>query len=1031
MENINKLVSIIVPIYNVKPTLLERCIESILNQTYKNYEVLLVDDATNEENKKQIDLFCAHNKAIKHITHEINRGLFQARLTGVTHSKGDYILFVDADDYITIDWLRLLVKHAEEENADITMGNTICENEDGLKYVINAAINFLKNRDSIEQNVIEILMEDEGKYFPLHVVWNKLYSKRLWERALPFLEASSRHLIMTEDILFSMVLFFYAKKLSFTNHDGYFYYRNSDSSTFNVDGISKVEKNVDDLIFVFSTLKKFMDIHGLTKKYSSNYAEWKNRYFRWWSANIKLNTEDNNDLKQVDIRKRFLDFFEKDDFENPLPEDDLFAIYTTTWESGLEELKRQIVAFDNDVISFDIFDTLIVRPLLEPDDLFELLEYRTPINGKYIFKELRIEAEKECRRRNAIDNPQRQDVTIEEIYATMSERYQLAPAICEKMMDMEISSEIQLCKQRIVGKELYDLAYYINKPIILVSDMYLTLEHINQILERNDYTVHSKIYLSSELGALKSTGKLFTIVVQDPDNTNKQILHIGDNWNSDFLTPKQYGIKTFFLPKTKDILFNTLGDKYTGNSIGYAVNNFNSIIDLKTHLKKLPVKCMYAVIANCMFDNPFISFNDNSDYNGDPFFIGNLAVGMHYWGITLWLMRNLKEHGHNMIHFTSRDGFYLYQIYNLIRDKWYPDAPASDYIYISRKALIPLEIENDLDILTMYKQFAWQGQSPNSILSVYESVLDDISDEELHKKGFVRTQKFSSLEECISFLNFIKEKAFNKEKAYRSQQKCIEYLSLKIKPGDAIFDLGYSGKLQTLIVKALGFSVDTYYVHSNGFEATNRANDNKYNMYCFYDFIPTMSGAISEFILSDYHPSCISYIKSGAQVEPVFETKSLDLINKYIIEEIFRGSKFFAETILDNLRDYKNIFENMNCIDTGVQYERFLMSEKDFDLELFRCCRVEDEYYGGVSYGRLLDVWKWQLNDRQIFRQKEIVYLSSDPKQDNENKEDIEENIDIYKDGVYVKLFYKINKLFPIGSKRRDLLRKVLGLIFR
>ena len=121
----------------------------------------------------------------------------------------------------------------------------------------------------------------------------------------------------------------------------------------------------------------------------------------------------------------------------------------------------------------------------------------------------------------------------------------------------------------------------------------------------------------------------------------------------------------------------------------------------------------------------------------------------------------------------------------------------------------------------------------------------------------------------------------------------------------------------------------------------------------------------------------------------------------------------------------------MNCIDTGVQYERFLMSEKDFDLELFRCCRVEDEYYGGVSYGRLLDVWKWQLNDRQIFRQKEIVYLSSDPKQDNENKEDIEENIDIYKDGVYVKLFYKINKLFPIGSKRRDLLRKVLGLIFR
>ena len=96
-------------------------------------------------------------------------------------------------------------------------------------------------------------------------------------------------------------------------------------------------------------------------------------------------------------------------------------------------------------------------------------------------------------------------------------------------------------------------------------------------------------------------------------------------------------------------MFNTLGDKYTGNAIGYAVKNFNSCIDLSNHLKQLPVRCMYAVVANKLFDNPFVAFNEQSDYNGDPYMIGGLAVGMHLFGIAMWLQQEAKANNKGKI----------------------------------------------------------------------------------------------------------------------------------------------------------------------------------------------------------------------------------------------------------------------------------------------------------------------------------------------------------------------------------------------
>lgn len=117
--NNNPLVSIIVPIYKVEP-FLNKCVLSILNQTYRNIEILLVDDGSPDKCPRICDEFAKKDNRII-VIHQNNMGLPYARKSGFEKSSGDYIYFVDSDDYIDKDCIKILVSHAQINNADITL----------------------------------------------------------------------------------------------------------------------------------------------------------------------------------------------------------------------------------------------------------------------------------------------------------------------------------------------------------------------------------------------------------------------------------------------------------------------------------------------------------------------------------------------------------------------------------------------------------------------------------------------------------------------------------------------------------------------------------------------------------------------------------------------------------------------------------------------------------------------------------------------------------------------------------------------
>ena len=126
----NEKISVIVPVYNVK-LYLHKCVDSILNQTYQNIEVLLIDDGSTDGSSDICDSYTEKDSRIK-VVHKKNGGLSSARNTGLDMATGEYILFVDSDDYIDIEMIRRLYDALVKTGADMGVCNIRMVGVDGL-----------------------------------------------------------------------------------------------------------------------------------------------------------------------------------------------------------------------------------------------------------------------------------------------------------------------------------------------------------------------------------------------------------------------------------------------------------------------------------------------------------------------------------------------------------------------------------------------------------------------------------------------------------------------------------------------------------------------------------------------------------------------------------------------------------------------------------------------------------------------------------------------------------------------------------
>ena len=149
----NEMISVIVPVYNTEKYLTD-CIESILSQTYQDIEVLLIDDGSQDKSGDICDFYQQKDARVK-VIHKRNEGVSSARNKGLSICRGEYVTFVDADDYVDKDYLKCLYYNLQENNAEISVCNFVCVFEDGReqeenhieskRMLLNENLNFCQN----------------------------------------------------------------------------------------------------------------------------------------------------------------------------------------------------------------------------------------------------------------------------------------------------------------------------------------------------------------------------------------------------------------------------------------------------------------------------------------------------------------------------------------------------------------------------------------------------------------------------------------------------------------------------------------------------------------------------------------------------------------------------------------------------------------------------------------------------------------------------------------------------------------------
>lgn len=1007
------LISVIVPVYNMEKYL-DRCVESILAQTYENLEIILVDDCSTDDSAQIIDRLAKSDCRIKTVRHKENRGLFQARLTGSTYATGKYLAFVDSDDYVSADWFRTLLRKAETTGSDITVGEW-CFDFDGQHKDYCNLDHFRLNDYCLEgPQIMDTFMAVQGRNFSWTVVWNKLYTRALWDQCYPdFVRFSEDHghMLMCEDITFSAGLWARAQKMANVHGAYYFYYKHDGASTHNGRDRARNLKYIRDASAAFSFMKETLVETGHFEKYSLDFEAWNILGMSILYRDLVV------DLNEKTYKKMILDAFQCDENDYSRPDEYFYSITTPLHPSfdWLEQAKKEIAAEKTKYVSFDVFDTLVQRPLMYPTDLFQLLSEKLNRNfSSYVnFKVIREEAEHTLRREQELYHAQREDITLDEIYQYIQTHYVFDKELVEQARQEELTLELRYCKTREIGKTLFDFALEMGKKVIICSDMYLPADFIGEILASNGITGYEKLYVSCEIGLTKATGNLYRFVQKDLRcKDSGAFIHIGDNWSSDVESAQACGWRCVHLSKATDILMNYNPGVYGGEAFQKLYRNAYFKEDYRlAFVDFTSIRTITALTATKLYDSPFASVNPWSDFNADPRVIGYGAFGPHLLALCHWIYKTAQQRNVGTIHFVARDGHVIKKAYDSCG---FPGAK-TNYLRLSRKALVLCDVERPEDIYSLYNKMS-SFASPKSFANCLEPIIPQDKKEDLPElfaqKGFRYDRKIKSIPEWEQCLKIFVEDVIDLSLLPAYREKLRAYFSQIIKPGDFLFDVGYSGRPESALSSILGFPVGSMYIHVNSEIAAIRQE--KFNCPCetFYQFKPSITGVVREHILMELAPSTIGYKEVDGTLVPELEEYEEDYCSTYITELVQKNALQFVSDYNELFRDFK-IMYYFQYEAASAPFEYYMHHPKPVDRQIFSCVPFEDNL-GGLGNVSVLDFWNKELATRNIG-------FSAGCNDSNISGDVIP---GLYVDGYLMKFVQLVNKVFPRGGKAREFLKK-------
>ena len=338
---------------------------------------------------------------------------------------------------------------------------------------------------------------------------------------------------------------------------------------------------------------------------------------------------------------------------------------------SLDKEKLLNMIDQSDIVSFDIFDTLLCRRVLRPRDVFEVAEFYNNDQGFSYAKE-RMKAESDL---SDLDSP-----TVYEIYDRLAKNTGISPEDINRLLRIEVETEKKLLVRREAMCELLKLVKQKGKRVLLVSDMYFTKEILKEILKDKGILDYDELFVSCEYHKSKSSG-LFDIVKAEGKSEGKW-LHIGDNSFSDIEIPGRLGLNTFRVYSTTELLEQSI---------------YSDILEKNNSLED---NIVIAQFAAEVFNDPFDGFRKN----GKAFFrdegeLAKIIIAPMVFKYMMWIADKMRGAEYDLILFPSRDGYLLKRIYDrLCMQQEGKSLPESEYFYTSRRAAMVASVQTEEDI---------------------------------------------------------------------------------------------------------------------------------------------------------------------------------------------------------------------------------------------------------------------------------------------------------------------------------------------
>ncbi len=417
-----------------------------------------------------------------------------------------------------------------------------------------------------------------------------------------------------------------------------------------------------------------------------------------------------------------------------------------------------------EAVSFDIFDTLIVRLYRRPTDLFRHLEFMTSKTG---FCTARIEAESAARQKAEKD--ERHEVTLEEIYSFLHPEYQT-------LMEQELELELTMCKQNPEMKAVYDTLIQSGIPVYICSDMYLPEDIIKRILNQAGYNQYKQLLLSSSILRPKATGEMYQDLIALSDIPANKILHIGDHPYTDGEVAEREGLQFFVYDPPK----KALGDDR--NSQFFSV--LNRYID-----KDVTVSVLEGMITHRAAEG-------EHDYWED---FGYRYVGLAAYGYAKWLSAQLKNEGIKQVVSFLRDGYIFGRVLQLLD----PSLEVQE-MYASRRLFVFASAEKYEDISDYLVNWQLIGKSYRDAFQ--QLVLDDNELAAAYSECFPDQNATIQKKDLSALHVFWKDHWNLLSRIGESERKTIfEYLDNEHffdNNTSACIDLGWKGSLLRLLLHA-------------------------------------------------------------------------------------------------------------------------------------------------------------------------------------------------------------------------------------